>query len=103
MKKLKQRWNVQSNFQLIVIFIVFAITGSTAAYFIRPILNAIGFTNTIFGTTWYAKTLYIIIEIIAVMPIYFPLLLIIGTLFGQFQFFWNFEKKTFSRFMKKKK
>ncbi|SFU70930.1 hypothetical protein SAMN05216480_11526 [Pustulibacterium marinum] len=103
MKKLKQRWNVTSNFQLTLIFIVFAITGSTSAYIIRPILHALGFSKTFFGDIWYAKVLYIIVEIIAILPIYFPLLLLVGTVFGQFKFFWNFEKKTFSRFIKKKK
>ncbi len=39
MKKLKERWNVSSNWQLTIIFIVFAITGSTAAYLSKPVLQ----------------------------------------------------------------
>lgn len=101
MKKLKERWNVSSNLQLTLIFIAFAITGSTSAYIIRPILHSIGFSSAVFGEAWYAKVLYFIIELIAILPIYFPLLLLIGTIFGQFKFFWNFEKKMFKRFQKK--
>jgi hypothetical protein len=30
MKELKKRWKIESNFQLVLLFIVFAITGSTS-------------------------------------------------------------------------
>ena len=42
MNKLKERWNVTSNWQLVIIFIVFAITGSTAAYLSKPVTSALG-------------------------------------------------------------
>ena len=41
MNKLKKRWNVTTNWQLTIIFIVFAITGSTAAYLSKPVTNCI--------------------------------------------------------------
>jgi len=87
MKKLKQRWNVKSNFQLIVIFIVFAITGSTAAYLSKPFTNYIGLTKENLG--W----MLVPIRLLAIFPIYQVLLVLIGYVFGQFTFFWNFEKK----------
>lgn len=37
MKKLKERWNITSNFQLVIIFIVFGITGTTASMIASPI------------------------------------------------------------------
>jgi hypothetical protein len=45
MNKLKERWNVTSNWQLVIIFIVFAITGSTAAYLSKPVTSALGITT----------------------------------------------------------
>jgi hypothetical protein len=37
MKELKKRWKIESNFQLVIIFIVFAITGSTSAWLSKPV------------------------------------------------------------------
>jgi hypothetical protein len=36
MKELKKRWKIESNFQLVLLFIVFAITGSTSALLSKP-------------------------------------------------------------------
>lgn len=88
MKKLKERWNIKSNFQLTIIFIVFAITGSTSAYLSRPVLEHIGINKE---NIPYA--LYLPLMLVMIMPIYQVLLVIIGALFGQFEFFWWFEKK----------
>ena len=37
MKKLKERWGITSNFQIIIIFIVFGITGSVSAVISGPL------------------------------------------------------------------
>ena len=87
MEKLKQRWGVESNFQLTVIFIVFAITGSASAMVSKPICLWLGITKEDFGF------LFTPIRLILIFPLYQVLLLIIGFLFGQFAFFWKFEKK----------
>ncbi len=42
MKKLKEKWGITSNFQLIIICVVFAITGSLAVWLAKPILNFVG-------------------------------------------------------------
>ena len=39
LKYLKEKWNISSNFQLFVIFIVFAITGTTSAKLAVPLLE----------------------------------------------------------------
>ncbi|MBF03915.1 MAG: diacylglyceryl transferase [Flavobacterium sp.] len=88
MKKLKQRWNITSNWQLLIIFIVFAITGSTAAYISKHITNAIGITKESMSL-W----LYWPVRLLLIFPLYQVLLVLIGTFFGQFKFFWEFEKK----------
>ena len=92
MNKLKQRWNITSNWQLIIIFIVFAITGSTAAYLSKPFTNLIGVTKESMSL-W----IYWPLRLLLIFPIYQVLLVLIGTLFGQFNFFWEFEKKMLTR------
>ena len=42
MKGLKQRWGLTSNWQLAVIFVVFAITGSASAYLSKPFCTWLG-------------------------------------------------------------
>lgn len=92
MNKLKQRWNVTSNWQLTIIFVVFAITGSTAAFLSKPITNYIGLTKESVSLWVYWP-----IRILILFPIYQVMLVIIGTLLGQFKFFWEFEKKMLYR------
>lgn len=92
MKKLKQRWNVKSNFQLTIIFIVFAITGYSSLLLAKPFLAFIGIPET-FEPHW----LYRVLRIVLIFPIYQVLLVTIGFLFGQFEFFWAFEKKMLKR------
>lgn len=87
MEKLKKRWGVTSNFQLIIIFIVFAITGSASAFLTKPLTDWVGITRENLGG-WYLP-----LRLIAIFPIYQVTLIVIGTLFGQFKFFWWFEKK----------
>jgi len=84
----KSRWGITSNFQLIVILIVFAITGSTSAYLSKPILAWLGLDKTQISG-WIYYPLYIIL----IFPVYQVLLISFGCLFGQFKFFWAFEKK----------
>jgi len=92
MKKLKERWGIESNFQVIVILIVFALTGSTASYIGKPILSYLNITKTsvtIFG--------YWAIRIVLLFIVYQFLLVLFGWLLGQHTFFWNFEKKMLLR------
>lgn len=92
MKKLKEKWGITSNFQLIIILLVFSITGSVAIIIAKPVLNLIGLERSTV-VPW----IFWPIRILIVFPIYQILILIIGGLFGQFKFFWNFEKKMLSR------
>ncbi|MFH6972447.1 DUF6787 family protein [Flavobacterium petrolei] len=91
MNKLKQRWGIDSNFQLIIIFIVFAITGSASAWLSKPFCFWLGITREDLGF-WFTP-----IRLILIFPIYQVLLVLIGFLFGQFKFFWAFEKKMLKR------
>lgn len=88
MKKFKERWGIIHNYQLVVIFIVFAVTGSTSAYLSKPVLEWIGLSKDTISL-WLYYPLYIIL----IFPIYQVLLLTFGFISGEIKFFWAFEKK----------
>lgn len=92
MEKLKQRWGIESNWQIIVILVVFAITGSTAAIIGKPILAYLNISSDTVGTFGYW-----VIRILLLFVVYQIMLVTYGWLFGQFKFFWNFEKKMLRR------
>jgi hypothetical protein len=96
-EKLKLRWNITSNFQVIVILVVFAITGSTTVYLKKLIFELINITP---DTHLLLK---IPLYILVVLIVYNILLLVIGSIFGQFRFFLEFEKKFFSRLLFRRK
>jgi len=87
LKKLKTRWNIETNGQLFVIFLVFAITGSSAAKLAAPVTDFFEITKEM---GWY---IYWPFRILIIFPIYQLLLVFFGWVFGQYEFFWNFEKK----------
>lgn len=91
MDKLKKRWGITSNWQLTAIIIVFAINGTFAAWVAEPVTEFFGFSSE----TTSPYLLYLFLRIILVFPIYQITLPIVGAIFGQFKFFWNFEKKMF--------
>ncbi|WP_347926016.1 DUF6787 family protein [Pontimicrobium sp. SW4] len=92
-KKLENKWIVDYKWEMIRIFIVFAITGTSSVFVGRPIIKLLGITkeNLNVFVYWF---LYIIIGLI----FYQILLVTIGWLLGQFKFFWDFEKKMLKRF-----
>ena len=92
MKKLKERWGVTTNWQLTVIFIVFALTGSTSAKFAGPITDMIGVTKDMGGWIYWP------VRILIIFPVYQVILVFFGWLFGEFSFFWQFVKRMFAIF-----
>ena len=92
MNKLKEKWGITSNYQIIIILLVFSITGSVAVWIAKPVLNLVGLDKEVVSP-W----LFWPIRILIIFPIYQILIVIIGTLFGQFKFFWSFEKKMLVR------
>ena len=95
--KIKKRYALESNLQLVLIFIVFAITGSSAMYVRKFVFELIGITDD--------TPLYVVIPlyVITIIPSYQVLLLFWGFVFRQFDFFLNFQKKSLSRFLPKNK
>jgi hypothetical protein len=91
-KKLEKKWVLTYKWEMIRVFLVFAITGSSSIFIGRPILKLIGVTKeNLFPLVYWL--LYISIGII----FYYIMLLLIGWLFGQFSFFWKMGKKMIRR------
>ena len=97
LNRLKEKWDIKSNFQIIVILIVFALTGSASVKFAEPVLDFLSINITTFENFLLGKLFYYFLRIIIVFPIYQILLILIGTLLFQFKFFWKFEKKILSK------
>ena len=48
-----------------------------------------------------SNVVYWTLRILVIIPVYQILLIVIGSVFGEFSYFWEMEKKMFSRFRKK--
>lgn len=92
MNKLKERWGLKSNLQVILVFVVFSINGSFAAKIAGPLTNFIGL-----GHDTTNPWLFWPVRILLVFVVYQLTLPLVGYCFGLFDFFWNFSKKTLSR------
>jgi hypothetical protein len=89
MGRLAQRWNVSPG-RVIIILLVFACTGFTVLFLKRPVVayfTGEGEQSILFSVLYY----------ILILPVYNAFLLIYGSIFGQFRFFWEFEKRFFRR------
>ena len=85
--KLIKIFKVKDFNQLIIIFIVFGITGSLSVVLGKYVLI------NIFGESFLNNDYYWLLRLILIFPIYQILLIIVGALFGQFRYFWEIEKK----------
>jgi len=98
-EKLKERWKLKNAWQVVIVLTVFACTGFTILFIKRPLLYWLAGED---GDSTLATVLYYIL----ILPLYNIILLGYGFLFGQFRFFWAFEKRfmgrIFSRFKREK-
>jgi hypothetical protein len=88
--KLQNRWKVGNTYQVVIILLVFACTGFTVLFLKRPLFEYIFESQPM--PVWATIVYYLLI-----LPVYNVILLIYGFIFGQFRFFWNFEKRLFAR------
>ena len=91
-KRLIEIFNAKSLSHLLIIFIVFGITGSLSVVLSEPILIFLNLEQVI-----TFPPIYVFIKIIIVLIIYQSSLLAIGTLFGQFEYFREIQKKFLKR------
>jgi manganese efflux pump family protein len=101
-EKLKQRWGISSVWQLLILIIVFAITGSSSMFLTNPVLKFLNISLKNMN-----PFLFYFYKIGIIFIIYQILLLWFGFLFGQYNFFWKFitnmlSKMTFGVFKTKK-
>ena len=89
--RLQSKWELNSVAQVLIVLLVFSLTGSTVVFLRKALFGWVGFDEM---TPWWLKT---ITYLVFVMPAYQVLLLAYGALFGQFRFFWNKEKKLLKR------
>src|SRR5687767_11769447 len=93
-ERLKKKWKV-SGTQLVLILCVFAITGTTTAYITRMITSWMDLQSS--------QAMYWIMKLVILIFGYQVLILLFSIPFGQFAFFWNYEKKLLRWFAFKKK
>lgn len=86
LERMKQKWGLNSILQVVLILIVFAITGTTVVWARPVIFKVIGIEQ---ASGWVKTVSYLIL----VFPLYQVLLLSYGFVLGQFSFFWEKEKK----------
>ncbi len=92
MEKIRSFFKVESNYQLFVVNLVFAITGTSSLFVADYILDILLITQENYDNFFYWIT-----RIILILPIYQILLIIFGILFGEFSYFWKMEKKTLNK------
>lgn len=85
--KLKKKWKVESNTQLFLILCTFAVTGTSTAFISRQITTWVGFNDQ---TWWFWPFL---VRMAVLVFGYQVIILLVSIVFGQFRFFWNYEKK----------
>lgn len=93
-QRLQQRWGVDAR-RAAIILLVFICTGFTVMFLKRPVVR------------WFVgegeqPLLFSILYYVLILPIYNLFLLAYGALFGQFRFFWEFEKRFFKRILGKR-
>ena len=88
-------FKTNSTYQLVVVFLVFAISGSLSVFVSEPVLNLLNYKEFISSNIFQ-----IIIRVLIIFPIYQIILLAVATVFGEFKYFWNFEKRFWKKFKK---
>lgn len=91
-KKLERKWVVDYKWEMIRIFTVFAITGTSSVFVSKPIMKVIGITKENLNVFVY-WILYIIIGLI----FYQIILITMAWVFGQYAFFRDFLKRLAKR------
>ena len=81
---------------MFIVFLVFSISGSLSVFISEPFLNLLKYEQYISN-----ELIKIVIRILIIFPIYQLVLIIIGSLFGEFNYFWNFQKRFIKKFKKK--
>ena len=96
--KLIKYFKAKSLKHLILIFIIFGISGSLTLVLSEPIINFININEIIENTF-----ILLFLRIIIIFPLYQLVLISIATIFGEFNYFLSFEKIMLKKLFKKLK
>ena len=88
LEKFIKVFNANSLSHLIIIFIVFGITGSLSVVFSEPILNYLKLDKI---TNYVA--VHMLLRIFVILIVYQVLLVVVGSIFGQFDYFKKIQKR----------
>ena len=88
-RKLKTKWNIESDRDFWLIMLTFSLAGMMIMPVKALIFPLIGINHL--TPLWILIPTYILV----CFPAYQLGLLLIGTMLGQFHFFWEWEKRTF--------
>ena len=81
---------------MFIVFLVFSISGSLSVFISEPFLKILKYEQYI--TNEFIK---VVLRILIIFPLYQFILIIVGSLFGEFNYFWNFQKRFIKKFKKK--
>jgi hypothetical protein len=95
--RLKDKWEIDSNWRLFKILLIFAITGMSAVQIRKFIFPMMGITDS---TPWY---IYFPVWLILITPFYYFFMVIYSNLLGEWEFFKKMMIKTWDRIKKKRK
>lgn len=90
-ERLKQKWGIKTEFQFWIIMLIFSLAGSSTVWIRKPVFALLGVSA---DTNMLLKFM---LWLAVIFPSYQILLMLWGTLLGQFQFVWWFEKKMLRR------
>ena len=91
-QNLIKKFKAKSKVHLLVIFIIFGLSGSFSLWISSPIMSALDLKNMLNN-----YPLYIFLRFLIIIPIYQLILIVIATIFGEFNYFWRFEKQFLKR------
>ena len=92
MLKVLKIFKVKNFYQLFKVFLVFGITVSASAFASDYVLLFLNINQDSFN-----NFLYWTIRVLVVFPVYQILLIIVGTIFGEYNYFMSVEKKFLRR------
>jgi len=87
---MQNKWELPTLKQVVIVLLAFSLAGPTVLIIRKPILI---FLVGGMEMEWWMNALYIIF----ILPIYNIILLFYGFLLGQFDFFWNYEKRSLAK------
>lgn len=88
LKTLKEKWGISTPFQMIIVFIVFGVTGSVAARISGPIVSLLPIEDL-------PALIYWPLRLLIIFPVYQVLLIWFGFLFGVLISIITFKKDKF--------